>query len=260
MLESVRLTGERLCGDRAATATGAAPAFECPQLPSPLPSAWLLTPPWETTDAAPPRMRANRTAVINASGPEATEIDVELVRGDGQLNLPLEPVTPATAGSPGEVAASGQVGVTAFDQGGRRMWMVEVLVSTCADSRHLQIFNRSTRSTERSVPLDVFLVRDPAGRLCIASSETNGGPGTGLGDPVNLRPQGGCAGGGTGKEFRACETCPSLGPRGLSVYFAGRYCTWEEVLEVHGYAGKGTVRPQLCRLSQVGSREACEGR
>lgn len=249
VLESVRILGTRICGNAPA---GTAATLPCPELPASVATAWRLSPGWETRDQG--RLRANRTVVLNVSGPLATEIDVELARGPDQLNRPLQAINPVAAGSPGEVAATGQVGITTFDEATRRNWIIEVVVSTCADLRHLQIFNRAARASGRSAPLDVYLVRDPDTRVCI------GATGVGIGDPATPRPPGGCAGGGTGKAFEVCETCPSVHPRGLSIHASGSYCSWEQVLQAYGYDDENSVRARSCRLSQVGSREACEGR
>jgi hypothetical protein len=259
-LESVRLAGNRICGSQASTAAPSTYTFECPPLPATAPSGWRLTPATQPAEGNPARVRANRTAVINVSGPLSTELDVELVRGGTQLNLPLETTRSGTAGVPGEVAASRQVGLTTFDEGGKRMWLIEVVVSSCADARHLQIFNRTAKEAERSKPLEVYLLRDPADQVCVGQSGPNPAIHAGIGDPINPRAAGGCAGGGTGKAFQFCETCPELQPAALSVYATGNYCSWDEVLEVYGYAGKDSMRAQLCKLSQVGSREVCEGR
>lgn len=259
VLESVRIAGARICGSQTSTAAASTFNFECPDLPASVPSGWRLTPGWETATDKAGRARSNRTVVLNVSGPLATEIDVELVRGGTQLNLPLDQVASGNPGRPGEVAADRQVGVATFDEARKRMWIVEVTVSTCADSRHLRIYNRAARDPERSAPLDVYLVRDPAEQVCIGQAGANPATRAGIGDPANPRVAGGCAGGGTGKPFQICETCPALQPPVLSVYSAGQYCDWEEVLSVYGY-GEGTSRSQFCRLSQVGSREACEGK
>jgi len=260
VLESVRITGSRMCGSHASTATASTFSFSCPDLPTRMPSGWKLTPGWEAATDKAGRARANRTVVLNVSTPLATEIDVELVRGGTQLNLPLEAVNPVATGSPGDVAATGQVGVTGFDESARRMWMIEVVVSTCADSRHLQVFNRAARHSERSAPLDVYLVRDVAEQVCIGQAGTNPATRAGVGDPVNPRAPGGCPGGGTGKAFDICESCPSLPPEGLRIHASGIYCGWDEVLQVYGYSGENALRARICTLSQVGSREACEGR
>lgn len=257
-LESVRLTGKRLCDGPGASAAVAA----CPALPARGPTAWRLSPLFSASLADSKRLHANRVAVINVSAPGRTELDVELVRGEGQRNLPLELVEPDFAsGVPGEVAASRQVGVTVVDDGGKRLWMVEVVVSTCADARHLRFFNRTARDSDRSLPLDVTLVRDPAEQACIDQPGANPLMRPGVGEPVNARAPGGCAGeGGTGKTFLTCETCPSLLPVQAGVFSAGRYCDWNEVLSAYGYTGEGAVKRQSCRISQVGSREACEGK
>jgi hypothetical protein len=256
-LESVRLNGSRICDNQASTPERIVAG--CPSLPTAAPSAWLLTPAWEPVAGNAQHLRANRTVVLNVRGPSGSEVDVELVRGNGQLNLPLELVESGIAGAPGEVTAWRQAGITTIDDGSATMWMIEVVVSTCSASRHLQIFNRSSKSAERSQPLEIALVRNDKERLCIPQPGEPA-PRFGIGDPVNQRAAGGCAGGGTGKMFEVCESCPGLYPEGLRVYFAGRYCTWDEVLSVHGYAGDGAVKSRLCTLSQVGSREACEGK
>jgi len=258
-LESVRMTGKRICGSLGSTTTASTFSFECPPLPTAVPTGWLLSPAWESPAGNPQRVRANRTAVINVSGPGATEIDVELVRGDAQLNLPLEP-SERGAGAPGEVSASRQFGVTTVDDGKRKLWMIEVTVSTCAESRHLQIFRRTPKELERSKPLDVYLVRDAGELLCVGQADANPAMRAGVGDPANPRAAGGCAGGGTGKPFQICESCPGLPPRGLSVYATEKYCSWDEVQQAYGYSGETPSRAQLCKLSQVGSREACEGK
>jgi len=260
VLESVRLTGNRICGSTASTSTASTYTFNCPPLPTIEASGWLMTPAYAPSALNPQRLHANRTAVINVSGPPLTELDVELVRGAGQLNLPLIQVEPNATGAPGEVSASRQVGVTTIDGGKRKTWLVEVNVSSCADSRQIQFFNRSSRSEVRSDPLSVYLVRDPTQAICVGQTGPNPAARPGVGEPINPRPQGGCPGGGTGKLFQVCETCASLHPPELSFHSAGTYCSWDEVLAVYGYTGEGVVKPQICKLAQVSSKEACEGK
>jgi hypothetical protein len=257
-LESVRLTGNRLCGSPASGTP--AYTFNCPPLPTVAASGWLMTPAYAPSALAPRRLHANRTAVIIVSAPPLTELDIELVRGAGQLNLPLAQVESDAIGMPGEVAASREVGVTTIDDSNRKMWLVEVNVSSCADSRQLQFFNRSSRSETRSQPLSVYLVRDPSQVLCVGRSGPNAPAPAGLGEPIHPRPQGGCPGGGTGKLFQVCENCATLHPPSLSFHSAGTYCSWEEVLAVYGYTGASAVKPQVCKLTQVSSKEACEGK
>lgn len=260
MLESVRFAGSRICGSTASTAAGSIFTFNCPALPTTEPSGWLLTPAYAASVLAPQRLHANRSAVIRVSGPPLTEMDVELVRAGGQLNLPLTQVEPNASGAPGEVSASRQVGVTTIDDGRKKSWLIGVNVSSCADSRHIQIFNRSSNREERSPPLSVYLVRDPNEAICVGQSGPNPAARAGVGEPINPRPEGGCPGGGTGKLFQTCETCPSLHPPALSFYSAGSYCSWEEVLAVYGYAGESAVKPRICELTQTSSKEACEGK
>lgn len=257
-LESVRITGKRTCDAPGASAAVAA----CPALPAQGPTEWRLSPLFSPSVADPKRLHANRVAVINVSAPGKAELDVELVRGEGQRNLPLELVEPDfAAGIPGEVVASRQVGVTVIDDGERRLWMVEVVVSTCAGARHLRFFNRAARDAERSLPLDVTLVRDAGEQACIGQPGPKSTIRPGVGDPVGTRAPGGCGGsGGTGRLFQICESCPSLLPVPLSVFSSGRYCDWNEALEAYGHSGKDADRPRTCKLSQVGSREACEGK
>jgi hypothetical protein len=259
-LESVRLTGNRMCGSTASTAGASTYTFNCPPLPTIEASGWLMSPAYAPSALGPQRLHANRTAVINVSAPPLTELDIELVRGGGQLNLPLTQVEPNAIGAPGEVSASRQVGVTTIDDGRKKTWLVEVNVSSCADSRELQFFNRSTRSETRSNPLSVYLVRDPGEEICVGQSGPNPAARAGVGEPINPRPEGGCPGGGTGKLFQVCESCASLHPQQLSFYSAGTYCSWEEVLAVYGYTGTGVIKPQICKLTQTSSKEACEGK
>lgn len=256
-LESVRMTGKRICDDPGSSAAVAA----CPALPAQGPTEWRLSPLYLPSIVDPKRLHANRVAIINVSAPGKTELDVELVRGEGQRNLPLEPVEPDSAsGIPGEVAASRQVGVTVIDDGGRRLWIIEVVVSTCADARHLRFFNRAAKDADRSPSLDVTLVRDRAEQACIDQPGVNPAMRPGVGEPVNERTPGGCAGaGGTGRTFLTCETCPSLLPPQAGIFSAGRYCNWDDVLAAYGYAGEAAVKARMCKLSPVGSREACEG-
>lgn len=260
MLESVRLTGGRICGSTASTSTGSTYTFICAALPTREPSGWLLTPAYVPSVLAPQRLHANRTAVISISAPPLTEVDIELVRAGGQLNLPLVQVEPNSSGAPGEVSVSRQVGVTTIDDARKKSWLIEVNISSCADSRHIQIFNRSSNREERSNPLSVYLVRDPNEQICVGQSGPNPAARAGVGEPINPRPEGGCPGGGTGKLFQTCESCASLHPPELNFYSAGSYCSWEEVLAVYGYTGEAVVKPQICKLAQTSSREACEGK
>jgi len=260
LLEGVRLTGNRICGSIASTAGASTFTFPCPPLPTREPSGWLMTPSYVPSVLSPQRLHANRTAVINVSGPPMTELDVELVRAEGQLNLPLVQVEPNAVGAPGEVSVSRQVAVTAIDDGRKKTWLIEVNVSSCADSRQIQLFNRSNGRETRSNPLSVYLVRDPGEEICVGQSGPNPAARAGVGEPINPRPEGGCPGGGTGKLFQVCESCASLHPQQLSFYSAGTYCSWEEVLAVYGYTGTGVIKPQICKLTQTSSKEACEGK
>lgn len=257
VLESVRLSGHRLCGSGDAQA---ARSVVCGELPGREPSAWKLTPA-QVPAADPNRLHANRLVAINVSTPPKSELDLELMREGNQLPQPLQLVaTDAAAGVPGEIAVTGQAGVSVIDDGAKKLWIVEVVLSTCAESARLRFYARATKNAERSPPLEVMLVRGPGERICIdqAGHSTTARPG--IGEPVNLRAATGCAGsGGTGKLFQTCETCPALHPAQMSVFSTGRYCSWEEVLLAYGYA-EGSVKSQQCKLSQVGSREACEGR
>lgn len=257
VLESVRVMGKRICGS--IVTAGTAYTFDCPSLPTSKDSGWQLTPGWAPSASSPQRLHSNRTAVINVSAPSLTEIDVELVRASDQQNLPLQQVEADVPGSPGEVSATRQVGVTTIDDGTKKTWLIEVNVSTCADSRHIQIFNRSSRNPDRSNPLNVYLLRNPNEQICITQSGPSPALRPGLGEPVNARPAGGCAGGGTGTLFQMCEYCAALQPPGLNIYSAGTYCSWDEVLAAYGYAGPAAIKAHTCVVNQVTSPEACEG-
>lgn len=255
-LEGVRLAGHRMCGP-----ASSAPSFACPELPTRQPSGWRLTPPYGPSPVGGKRLLANRRVVVNVSTPAGAELDLELARDEGRLPLAVKlvPADPAQ-GIPGEVEATGEAGVAVIEEGARTRWLVEVVVSTCARTRHLRFFGRAAKEAERSPPLDVTLAREASERLCVDAPGRSADARPGIGEPVNARPEAGCAGsGGTGQVFATCETCPALHPPQLGIFSAGRYCNWEEALAAYGYTGEGSVKPLLCRLSQVGSREACEG-
>jgi hypothetical protein len=105
----------------------------------------------------------------------------------------------------------------------------------------------------------VFLIRDPdpAQEACV------GAPGialanTGPGDPMSAPPAGACPGGGSRTLFRMCENCAVNHPTAQDVYNEGLYCSWQEVLATYGY-NDPTGKSQVCTLTQVANRDACEG-
>lgn len=261
VLEGVRLVGRQICGPL--TTPTATYAFTCAPLPTTTPSGWLMTPGWVGSSANPQRLHSNRTVVITVSTPSLTDIEVELAGlGGGNVSVPLAQVDANRPGNPGEVSGARQVGVSNQDDGIRKTWQIEVQVSTCADSRQLHIFNRSSGSTTRSAPLEVQIVRDPNEETCVGSGS---GPwyassgGSGVGTPTSPKPPGPCAGGSQPRLFQVCEACGQPPSPQLNNYSAGEYCDWNEVRAVYGYSGPATVKPATCTLTQVASREACEG-
>ena len=253
MLENVRVTGGRDC-KRGGTG--------CPDLPTREPTAWKLTPAYTVSVADPKRRHANRTVAINVSTPVKAALEAELVRAEGQLPLAVQLVEPdAVAGIPGEVGFTAQAAMTVIEEGKKKLWLIEVVVSTCADVRKLRFYGRATKEGERSPPLEVALVRAPSDRTCVGQSDANPAIRAGVGDPVNPRATDACAGsGGTGTLFQICESCATASNPGMVVYSTGRYCNWQEVQAVYGYADTLTSRAQACKLSQVSSRESCEGK
>ncbi len=260
-LQAVRLVGNRVCGSITDSA-GTQFSFTCPPLPTVENSGWELTPIWAPSLSAPGKQHPNRNAVITVSAPTLTDIDVELARQGGAPNILMtqyDSSVPSNPGLPEEIAESHKVGVSATDDGTKKTWQVTVTISTCADYRNIQIFNKSSASPGRSNPLSVFLIRDPdpAQQACI------GAPGTGLaksgpGDPTSTPQTGACTGGGSRTLFQMCENCAATHPAAQNVYTEGLYCSWQEVLQTYGYndpAGKS----QVCTLNQVASRDACEG-
>jgi hypothetical protein len=261
MLEGVRLVGNRVCGNITSW-NGTQLSFTCPPLPTVENSGWELTP-----LMGPPRTPGgqpiwNRTAVITVSAPTLTDIDVELARTGNAPNILMtqyDTTNPSWPGLPEEIAASHEVGVGASDNGTKKTWQVTVTISTCADYRNIQIFDKSSASPGRSNPLSVFLIRDPdpAQEACgswAGGGSTKGGPG----DPTSPIPTGACPGGGSRTVFRMCENCAVNHPAAQNIYNEGLYCSWQEVLATYGY-NDPTGKPQVCTLTQVPNREACEG-
>ncbi len=209
-LVDVRLVGQRVCWPF--TTQGQTFTFVCPALPTAVSSGWQITPARTPSVADPTTSHPNRTAVLTISGPSLTEIDVEMVLSEGTgHNKLLKPVDPTRPPGPGEVYATSQVGVSASDTGNGKTWTVTVVVSTCADYRHVQIFDRSGSPASRSAPLDVYLLRDENDVYCAGVAfdpsfgEIVGRPGPG--DPVRPPPSGPCPGGSPRQVFGVCENC-----------------------------------------------------
>jgi hypothetical protein len=260
-LVAVSLIGQRACGP--VTIGERVIAFTCEALPTTLDSGWQLTPVRVPSTANPARLRLNRQARLTFEGPSPTEIDVEFVMNSGR-NAPLTRVDPNRPGSPSEVGVTKQVGVVTADNGTTRTWTLEVNVSPCASHRTLQVFNRSRN--KRSGPVEVTFFRLPGDDEC-AEYGSGGGGGLGLaiagkpapGSPAKPKPSGPCPGGAAEQLFHVCENCANLHPPELNAYTGFEACSWSDVLDVFGYTGQATTKPQLCTIRQVASREACEG-
>lgn len=259
VLEDVRLVGNRICGPF--TSAIRTYAFTCPQLPTTEPSGWQLTPAWAPSVSDPQRHHSNRIAVITVSTPSLTEIDVELagLGGSGNQSIPLDLVDANLPGNPGEVFYMRQVGVGNTDDGSKKTWKIEVETSTCTDSRHLHVFNRSSSSVARSAPLSVQLIRGPGETPCPTDPVPPPHYRPGVGMPAKPRPTGPCPGGASRTLFQMCENCSHLNPPTMNNYSASQYCDWAEVLDVYGYTGATPTKPSTCKLTQVSSRAACEG-
>lgn len=260
VLEDVHLVGSRICGPFT-TSSGDVFAFTCPALPTTEPSGWQLVPGWVASTANPQRIHSNSVATITVSTPSLTEIDVELagLGQGGTTSLPLTLVDANLPGNPGEVFHTREVGMSNTDDGNKKTWKIDVVVSTCIDTRRIEIFNRSSSSVARSAPLSVQLIRAPNDETCVGQVGPITGTSSGVGSPSNSRPTGPCPGGASRSLFQVCENCANLHPSALSNYSAGQYCDWGEVLATYGYTGAGATKPQTCTLSAVSSRAACEG-
>jgi hypothetical protein len=243
-LLGVSLVGSRVCGP---LTVGSLPSqkrsfrFDCRDT---LQSGWRLTPATIPTSTNPPRTRLNRNAVIRLRTPTLTELDFWLELPRDHEQRALKAVNPRVPGKPGEVFFTQEVGVTKVDDAYIKTWAVEVIVSGCADVRHLRIFAR-TRTGARSGPLNVYLLRHPDEKQCF----TGGGAAYGItgevsgpGDP----PTAGC----TPRLFHVCESCSIGNEPELNVYVGYTACSWNEVMAVF-------TRP-TCRIKQVSGREACE--
>jgi hypothetical protein len=264
-LVNSRLVGQRVCGP--ITVLGQTFTFGCPPLPSGVSSGWQITPVWTPSVADPTTSHPNRIVTLTVSGPSLTEIDTELVLSEGTgHNRLMNPVDPARPAGVGEVFATSQVGVSANDSGNGKTWTVVVNVSTCANYRHLQIFNRSGSPAARSAPLDVYVFRAENDVDCSGGQpwpQSMGGGAwmgrSGPGDPVRPSPSAPCPGGAQRRLFHVCENCANLHPRSANAYVGYEGCSWSEVLDTFGYTGQATTKPQICTIQQVASREACEG-
>jgi hypothetical protein len=259
-LKAVRLVGNRVCGSFK-TADGTQFSFTCPALPTISQSGWELTPILAPSTSNPSHTHLNRTAVLTVTAPTLTDIDVELERSGGAANVRLtqfDTSVPGNPGSPEEVALARQVGVSSSDDGTTKTWQITVTVSTCADFRTLDVFDRSSSSPGRSSPLVVTLIRDPdpSQQACVS----NGGPAlvkSGPGDPTSAPPTGACPGGAGRTVFKFCENCAASHPQQQNVYLEGQYCSWQELLAVYGY-DSGSYKSQVCTIRQVAGRQDCE--
>jgi hypothetical protein len=260
MLEGVRLVGSRVCGNITSW-NGTQLSFTCPALPTVENSGWELTPLSVASQTVPNGHYTNRTAVITVSAPTLTDIDVELARTGNAPNILMtqyDTTNPSFPGKPEEIAESHKVGVGASDNGTRKTWQVTVTISTCADYRNIQIFNKSSASPGRSNPLSIFLIRDPDPAQYSCGSWAGGGSTmAGPGDPTHPVPTGTCPGGGSRTLFRGCENCAVNHPQAQNVYVEGLYCSWQEVLATYGY-NDPTGKSQVCTLTQVAQRADCE--
>ncbi len=57
---------------------------------------------------------------------------------------------------------------------------------------------------------------------------------------------------------RFCENCAVGHPEAQNIYNEGLYCSLQEVLATYGY-NDPTGKSQVCTLTQVANRVACEG-
>jgi hypothetical protein len=202
----------------------------------------------------------NRIATLTVTGPSTTDLDIEripLFNPGGRVLLNQADST--LPGRPGEISSMREVGVVAQDDGTTKTWTIDVNMSACSEHHQLEIFNRA-RGT-RSAPLKIALLRDGSdtecgswsGGLWLASS---GKPGPG--DPVNPKPTGPCAGGGSERVFDVCENCSTNHPPDMNTYTGFSACSWSDVLAVFGYTGPAAVKPQICTIREA-SRQSCEG-
>src|SRR5262249_37785883 len=80
---------------------------------------------------------------LTITGPTLSSLDVEFAYTTQRPNSPVTQIDPRQR-APGEVALAKEVGVTMTDDGTTRTWIVQVTVSTCAEFRQLQFFNRGS--------------------------------------------------------------------------------------------------------------------
>ncbi len=260
-LVAMKVVGQQICGPF--TSQALPYAFTCNGLPSTVPSGWRLTPVRVASVADPTRSHPNRMAILTVSGGSGTELDVEYVvnAGNPNTNRLLTPVAPPK--EPGEVAIKKEVGVSALDDGTTKTWTVSVNVSTCADMRHIQLWDRAGNPPVRKGPLDVYFFRDPADEDCSGGGSYTW-PGvytlrTGPGDPTRESPTGPCPGNAPRTLFNVCENCAFGHPQNANSWTGYEGCSWQEVLDVFGYSQPGSTKAQTCTIRQVASREGCEG-
>lgn len=263
-LTDVRLVGHQICGPF--TLPDQPIAFACLPLPTTIMTGWQLTPMTTPSKSDPTSMHANLTSVITVNGPSLTEIDVELVLDEatGKTKL-LTAVDPTHPPGPHEVYWRHQVGVAATDAGNGKTWTITVVVSLCADDRHLKIFNRSGNPPTRSAPLEIHLIRAANEQDCspIAGSTVlygQAGPSKAApGDPINPSPSGPCPGGAKEQLFGVCENCSEFHPHSADHFTGFEACSWDEVLAVFGYTQAGSTKSQICTIRRVSDRASCEG-
>jgi len=250
-LANAGLHGGRICGNFSTTFQQF--SFTCPALPTVEASGWQLTP----EEMQTPKPHPNNGLDLTITGPSLSSLDVEFAYTTQRPNSPVTQIDPQQR-PPGEVALAKEVGVTMTDDGTTRTWIVQVTVSTCAEFRQLQFFNRGT-SGPRSNPLVVFLIRSPQELYCASNQaplpDLAGGPGPG--DPVNAHPAGTCAGGAVAQTFNVCENCAVTHPPSMNVFTTYTACSWNDVLNAFGYQ-PGSTKAQSCTIQQA-NRQSCQG-
>jgi hypothetical protein len=255
-LEQVKFVGQRVCGNFSTTFQQF--SFNCPPLPIVDGSGWQLTPLMTPEISNPAKSHPNRQVNMVVAGPTLSSLDIEFAFVDQRPNQPIAQVDPSRLDELVDVGLSKQAGVSVTDDGTTRRWTVSVVVSTCAEFRQVQFFDRGS-SGPRSNPLAVYLIRSPQELYCDSGQHVPlpGMAGSaGPGDPVS-QSSAACPNGGAQQSFNVCENCAAGHPPQMNVFVGYSACSWNDVLNAFGYQ-PGSTKSQQCTITQAG-RASCEG-
>jgi hypothetical protein len=256
-LAEVKITGQRVCPS--ITAAGTEFTFTCNQLPTIVPSGWLLTPDTRILPNRPGVTRPNDAAVVVVTTPSRTTIEVNYVPSH-RASWPQRQVTPGVGTPYHRVGRDGAVEVSSSDDGTTKTWYIAVQMWSCLEKLPLEIVNTSANGPSRSNPLSVTLFRPSADVYCPPGNQ---GP---MADYVWIQrpgasrsqtstPPATCPGGSSPTLFETCLVCPRSSGQSLADYVVFDGCSFADVKS-------RALTPEtaaLCSFTQVANREQCEG-